>query len=91
MSNSEIIDIAGTFRTEAFSTVKEWLARDELTAKQEERTKTALDKILAIFQIVQKQEQAKWKRNYSGRILFSSKGRYNISTQDRAARQSEVN
>ncbi len=47
----------GTFAVDAFKTVQERLSQDELTAEQEEETKAALDEILAIFQIVQKQEQ----------------------------------
>ncbi len=54
MSNSKLVEEAGTTAVDAFSTVQERLSQDELTA---EETKAALDEILAIFQIVQKQEQ----------------------------------
>ncbi len=57
MSNSKLVEEAGTVAVDAFNTVQERLSQDELTAEQEEESKTALDEILAIFQIVQKQEQ----------------------------------
>ncbi len=57
MSNSKLVEEAGTSAVDAFNTVQERLSQDELTAEQEEETKAALEEILAIFQIVQKQKQ----------------------------------
>ncbi len=73
ISNSKLVEEVGTFAVDAFNTVQEWISQDELTAEQEQETKAALDEILAIFQIVQKLEQERWKHNYS-RSIFSPKG-----------------
>ncbi len=44
MSNSKLVEEAGTFAVDAFNTVQERLSQDELTAEQKEETKAALGK-----------------------------------------------
>ncbi len=43
MSNSKIVEEAGTSSVDASNTVQERLSQDELTAEQEEETKAALE------------------------------------------------
>ncbi len=57
MSNTAMMEESGKLREAAFSTLRERLAQDELTAQDEEETIAALDEILAIYQLVQENER----------------------------------
>ncbi len=48
---------SGKLGEAAFSTSRERLAQEELTAQGEEKPKAALDEILAIYQLVQENER----------------------------------
>ncbi len=57
MSNTAMIEESGKLGEAVFSTVREMLAQEELTPRDEEEAKAALDEILAIYQLVQENER----------------------------------